>query len=221
MDLEEQREALLQAALPHVVFDGWSEVTLRAACRDLGMGVEAAMSAFPGGPQDLVEAFSTWADREMLVRLADLPLEEMRVRERVSAGVRLRLEVLAPHREAVRRSLSFLALPQNATLGPRLLWRSADCLWYAAGDRATDYNHYSKRILLSGVLSTTTLYWLEDRSEDFADTHAFLERRIDEVLKVGGRFGKTMGRMLDLPDRLMQRRSRSPLRRRMRGLGVR
>lgn len=217
MKLEEMRTALLLAALPHVAFDGWSETTLRAAGRDLGLQAGEVMNAFPGGPRELVEAFSDWADGEMLRRLAALPMEEMRVRDRVAAGVRARLDALAPHREAVRRSLSFLALPQNAALGTRLLWRTADSLWYAVGDRATDYNYYSKRLLLSGVISTTTLYWLGDRSEEHANTAAFLERRIDEVLKVGGRIGKTMGRVLDLPDRLLRRRT-SPLARRARKL---
>src|SRR5690625_3034808 len=207
MTLEETRQALLQAALPHVMFDGWSETTLRAAARDLEIAPEMAMNAFPEGPRDLVEAFSHWADEEMLRRLADLDLDEMRMRERIAAGVRLRLEVLAPHREALRRSLSFLALPHHAPLATRLLWRTADLLWYGAGDSATEYNYYSKRLLLSGVISTTTLYWLEDNSEGFADTQSFLERRIEEVLRIGGRLGRTMSGLLDLPDRLFRRRS--------------
>lgn len=207
MTLEETREALLQAALPHVLFDGWTEATLRAAARDVDLTPEAAINAFPEGPHDLVEAFSHWADEEMLRGLAALDLEEMRMRDRIATGVRLRLEALAPHREALRRSLSFLALPPNAPLATRLLWRTADVLWYAAGDKATDYNYYSKRLLLAGVVSATTLYWLEDNSEDFTDTWGFLERRIDEVLKIGGRFGRTMSSLLDLPDRLFHRRS--------------
>lgn len=220
MTPEETREALLQAALPHVMFDGWSEATIRAAARDLEMDPGIAMDAFPDGPRDLVESFSLWADEEMLKQLASLNLQEMRVRDRIAAGVRLRLECLEPHREAVRRSLSFLGLPQNAPLATRLLWRTADRLWYAAGDTATDYNYYSKRLLLSGVISTTTLYWLEDRSEDFTDTQAFLDRRIDDVLKVGMRVGKTVSSVLDLPDRLFRRRS--PLHRRPpRKLGMR
>ena len=207
MTLEETRETLLQAALPHVMFDGWTEATIRAAARDAELDPDAAMNVFPDGPRDLVEAFSLWADAEMLKGLTALNLEEMRIRDRIATGVRLRFKSLEPHREAVRRSLSFLGMPQNAPLATRLLWRTADVLWYAAGDTATDYNYYSKRLLLSGVISTTTLYWLEDRSEDSADTDAFLDRRIEEVLKVGMRVGKTMSTVLDVPDRLFRRRS--------------
>ena len=147
--------------------------------------------------------FSDWADRQMLARLEKTDLAALKVRERVAAGVRFRLEVLAPHKEAVRRGLSFLALPPNAGQALKSLHRTVDAVWTLAGDRSTDYNYYTKRLLLAGVLSSTTLFWLNDRSEGHAQTWAFLERRIDEVLKVGGRLGKTMKGLLDLPDRLM------------------
>ena len=209
MDLERTRQDLLLATLPHVVFDGWTLTALRAGAADAGLDQGTWMNAVPGGPAELIAAFSAWVDRRTLETLETLDLDSMRVRDRIAAGVRSRLEILAPHREAVRRGLAFLALPQNAALGVKCLYRSVDSLWYAAGDRATDYNFYSKRLLLAGVLSSTTVYWLNDRSEGAAQTWAFLDRRIDEVLKVGGRLGKVMGGLLNLPDRLMGARARS------------
>ncbi len=108
----------------------------------------------------------------------------MRVRERVALGVRRRLEALAPYREAVRRVLSFMALPQNAGLALRGTWRTVDAIWYAAGDTATDFNHYTKRGLLASVHASSVLYWLGDDSEGFADTWAYLDRRIEGILAV-------------------------------------
>ena len=129
----------------------------------------------------------------------------MKVRERIATAVRLRLEQVAPHREAVQRGLAFFALPQNAAIGLKCLYRTVDAIWYAAGDRATDYNFYSKRLLLAGVYSSTLLVWLNDTSEDQAETWAFLERRIAEVLQVAGLLGKAVTGALDLPDRLARR----------------
>jgi ubiquinone biosynthesis protein COQ9 len=209
MDLERIREELLLATLPHVAFDGWTLTAMGAGAADAGLDQGTWMNACPGGPAELIAAFSAWADRRALATLETLDLDAMRVRDRIAAGVRARLEVLAPHREAVRRGLAFLALPQNAALAMTCLYRSVDSLWYAAGDRATDYNFYSKRLLLAGVLSSTAVYWLNDRSQGAAQTWAFLDRRIDEVLTVGGRLGKVMGDLLDLPDRLMAGRARS------------
>ena len=202
----EQRAEMLQVALRHVPFDGWSQRTLNAAASDLGLSTAEAVNLYPNGVGELVEAFSTWADRQMLSELEHLDLGAMKVRERIATAVRIRIEILAPHREAVRRGLTFLALPQNGSLGLKCLYRTVDNIWYAAGDRSTDYNFYSKRLLLAGVYSSTTLYWLNDKSEGFEATWRFLDRRISEVLKVGGTFGKSLGRLLDLPDRLMARR---------------
>ncbi len=206
MDIDKTREKLLLATLAHVSFDGWSEAALRAGAADAGLTPAEALNAFPNGPAEVAALFSQWADRQMLARLEKTDLAAMKVREKVAAGVRLRLEALAPHKEAVRRALALFALPGHAAAGLACVHRTVDAIWYMAGDRATDYNYYTKRLLLAGVLTSTTLFWLNDRSEGQAETWAFLERRIDEVLKVGGRLGKVMKGCLDLPDRLMARR---------------
>lgn len=211
-DLEPIRERLVDAMLPHVVFDGWSEAALLAGARDLKLDAATVLAAFPGGPAEAARVFSELADRRMLEAVPPEQLAEMRVRDRVSALLRARLQLLAPHKEALRRLSSFLALPNHAALGAKLAWRTCDTIWYAAGDTATDYNWYTKRSLLLGVHGATLLYWLNDRSQDDQDTWAFLERRLDEVLRFGGSLGKGMGRLLDLPDRLLGRRLRSRMR---------
>ena len=207
---EALRRDLLGAALQHVPFDGWSEAALRHAAKDLELDSALALNAFPGGASELIAFYSEEIDRRTLEALEEMPLEEMKVREKIHAGVMTRLELLEPDIEAVRRGLSFLALPFNAPLATRLLYRTVDSLWYAAGDRATDYNFYTKRALLAGVYSSTLLFWLNDSSEEHAATHDFLDRRISEVLKVGGRLGKNMSRLMDLPDRLAERMAQGP-----------
>ncbi len=196
------RAQLLQATLPHVVFDGWSERALKAGASDAGIDPAVAQNAIPGGAAEMIAFFSSDIDRQLLEHLASLDLAAMKVRERIATAVRTRLELLTLHREAVRRGVVFLALPRHAALGLKCLYRTVDAIWYAAGDTATDYNFYSKRILLAGVYSATLLFWLNDSSDEFAATWAFLDRRIAEVLKVGGTLGRTMTRLLDLPDRV-------------------
>lgn len=201
--LARQRHSLLDAALRHVPFDGWTWTALDAAARDLGLASGEAQRLFPGGPLELIRAFSAEADLQMLESLESLDLDSMKVREKVAAGVRARLEAVAAHREAVRSGLTFFALPQNAAAGLSCLYRTVDAIWYAAGDRATDYNFYSKRALLSAVYSSTLLFWLNDKSEDYAATWAFLDRRIGEVLQVAGRLGKGVTSVLGLPERVV------------------
>lgn len=212
---DDLRPRLLEALLRHVPFDGWSQAALRAAARDIGVSTALARNAFPGGPPEMAAYFASEADRAMLEALEERALGPMRLRDRVATAIRLRLERATPHREAVRRALVVLALPQNARLGTTSLYRTVDAIWYAAGDTSTDYNFYTKRLLLAGVYSSTLLFWLNDRSEGFEDTWAFLDRRLDEVLRVGGTLGKLVGRALSAPDRLVERIVRpSGLRRR-------
>lgn len=206
MSVDDLRARLLDAVLTHVAFDGWSMTALRAAAHDIGVSEVLARNAFPGGPAELIEAYSSEIDRQMLVRLEARDLPSMRIRDRIHAAVRVRLELLTPHREAVRRGLNFMALPLNAALGARCLYRTVDAMWHAAGDTSTDYNFYSKRLLLSGVYSSTLLFWLNDRSEGHAATWAFLDRRIEDALRLGGTLGKSVASLLDLPDRLAARR---------------
>ena len=213
--LRARRRALLEAVLPQVPFDGWTQRALMAGAESAGMDKAEALNLFPGGPAEAIAFHSEEADRRMLTGLAELGLEDMKVRERISTAVRLRLEQNAGEREAIRKALAFLAMPQNARLATKLLYRTVDAMWLAAGDRSTDYNFYTKRLLLSGVYSSTLLVWLDDQSEGNQKTWAFLERRIDEVLKIGGKLGKGMKQLLDLPDRLFEGGLR-PGRRRLR-----
>lgn len=201
-DIDAERQQLIQAALPHVAFDGWSWAALYLAAEDLGLDREAAVNAFPEGPVGAVELFSTEADQVMLAAAGEHDLAAMKVRERIALTVRLRLEQNASHKEAIRRALSFLALPQHAVLATRLLYGTVDAVWAAAGDTSDDFNFYSKRLLLAGVYTSTLLYWLEDKSEENAATWAFLDRRLAEALRLGGTVGKSLGQLKAAPSHL-------------------
>lgn len=183
-EIDDLRERILDAALPHVPFDGWSLRAMRRGAESLGEDIAVAQRAFPDGAVDMVRLYSRMLDRRLAEALAGQDLDQLRVRERVAAGVATRLELMAPHREAVRRALTVLALPLNAPAGVRCLYDTVDLIWRAAGDTATDWNFYTKRTLLAGVYSSTVLYWLDDKSEDFSDTRAFLERRIDDAMRL-------------------------------------
>ena len=182
---EDQRAALIEAMLPNVAFDGWSRPAVRAAARCIGMPADEALALFPNGAAELVACFSRWADGRMLDRLEAMVPEPSRISDRVALAITIRLEVIGPWREAVRRALSVLALPRHAPLGLRLLYETVDGIWYAAGDRATDFGFYTKRATLAAIYAATLLYWLEDSSPDFSDTHAFLGRRLSEVAAIG------------------------------------
>ena len=173
---QELRDKLLEASLPHVVFDGWSLKSLQAATADLGIKEGMIYTVFVDPGSELIEHFSDWADRRMLARLDKLDLESMKIRDRITVAVRSRLEELSGYEEALRRSV--------LKSSPSYLYKTVDLIWRRAGDKAVDFNFYSKRALLAAVLSSTTIYWLDDKSVDHTKTWEFLDRRISDVMRI-------------------------------------
>jgi ubiquinone biosynthesis protein COQ9 len=191
-----ERDAAILGMLPHVPFDGWTKRALRAGVRDAGLPADEADLLFPLGTVDMIETFCDVADRRMEEAAASLP--ETKLSARVRAVIALRLEQNRPYKEAIRRGLAVLALPQNARAAAACTARTVDAIWYAAGDRSTDFSWYTKRAILAAVYSATVLYWLRDTSDDDADTLAFLDRRLVGV----GRIGRVRGRAEALLARL-------------------
>lgn len=187
-------DALLDAALPHVAFDGWSEASFKAAVRDSGMSEAEARALAPRGAVDLAVAYHRRGDAEMVAKLKEADLSDMRFREKVITALRFRLEAMTD-REAVRRASTLFSLPMHAAEGSKLVWETADHVWTALGDESRDGNWYSKRAILSGIWGATVLYWLGDDSVGHADTHDFIERRIEDVM----RFEKIKGQLRENP----------------------
>ena len=188
-----ERDAAIQALLPIVPFQGWTRSALRSALKDLGEHPDDADLLFPGGAIDMVEAFFDWADRRMEEGAAKLGLQAMRVPERVRSIIALRFQQNRAYKEAIRRAVSLLILPQNARVCAASTARTVDAIWHAAGDKAADFSWYTKRAILAGIYSATLLYWLSDQSEEEAATLAFLDRRLAEV----NRFGRIRRRAED------------------------
>ena len=180
-------EALrLRLALPvgeHAVFDGWTAKAVEAAAVQMGIDPAQARLAFPKDPAGMVIAWIGGVDAAMEARFTPDVVAAMKIRDRIRSLIWFRLEATGPAREAVRSALAILAMPQNVPLGLKTGWRSADLMWRLAGDTATDFNHYTKRLTLSGVYTATLLAWLDDESEGWADTAAFLDRRLADVMR--------------------------------------
>ncbi len=204
---ETAKRDLLQAALMHVAFDGWSEATFKAAIRDSGIAPSVARAVCPRGAVDLAIAFHKAGDDAMLERLKSADLSEMKFRDKIASAVRFRLEAV-DDKEAVRRGATLFALPIYAADGAKLVWGTCDAIWTALGDTSDDVNWYTKRATLSGVYSSTVLYWLGDNSADYAATWDFLDRRIEDVmriekLKAQARKSPTISRLMAGPNWLM------------------
>jgi len=182
--IDEIRVALAPVIGRHAGFDGWSEAAVHAAADGMGVDRDVAMLAFKGKAIDMIDAWVEGVDLELARRLPLETLNAMKIRDRITALVATRLEIMAPDRESLRRALAIMAMPLNLARAAKMGWRSADRMWRLAGDTATDLNHYTKRMTLSAVYGSTLSVFVNDDSENFADTRAFLDRRIDNVMQI-------------------------------------
>ncbi len=183
-DLEEAREAILQKLLDSAPFDGWTAAGLTRAGKAAEASTNTLNLAFPKGVLDALEYHSQRADAAMLARLEEYDLSTMKIREKITLAVRLRIEAISNDKDAIRRAAHTLALPMNAATGMRITYATVDAIWRGIGDTSTDFNFYSKRAILAGVYGTTLMRWFEDHSDSASDTWAFLDRRIENVMGI-------------------------------------
>ncbi len=182
MTLDELRPLLARELPHHAGFDGWGDRAVASAAMVLGVKPEVAGLVFENRAE-MIDGWFAANDHDMLARVTPEALAVMKIRERITALVEARLALVAPDKEALRRALAILAFPANAARAIQLGWRAADAMWRAAGDTATDYNHYTKRAILGSVYAATLAVFMNDDSEDWAETRAFLARRIDGVMQ--------------------------------------
>ncbi len=183
LTLDELRLALAPGLADAAVFDGWSDAALDMAADQLGADRDVARLAFKDdGAMGMIAAWIETIDRMMTLDLPPEKLATMKIRERIRVLVQYRLDAIAGREEALRRAMAIMAMPQNAATSLKLGWNSADVMWRLAGDTATDYNHYTKRAILASIYAATLAIFSNDESEGKAETHAFLERRIDGVM---------------------------------------
>jgi len=202
----EARDRLIIAAASHVPFDGWTQKAVLTGADDIGMAAEEARRIFPDSAEALVVYHTAFADRRMGAAVQALLSSDtgadMGVRQRIAAAVKIRLDQNASQREAVRAAFAVLAFPHNGPVALACLYRTVDTVWFAIGDTSTDFNFYSRRLLLSGVYLSTLLYWLNDNSEESKETWGFLDRRIADVMRIERAKGRLRGAKLPFADLL-------------------
>lgn len=181
--LDEVRAALAPIIARNAGFDGWSDAAVHAAADDAGVDRDVAKLAFKDNAIDMIDAWIDSIDMELAHRLPAEKLAAMKIRDRITALLSTRLEIMAPDRESLRRAMAIMAMPQNLVRSAKIGWRSADRMWRLAGDTASDFNHYTKRMTLSAVYASTLSVFVNDDSDNFADARAFLDRRIDNVMQ--------------------------------------
>ncbi len=173
-------------AVPHA---GWNMNALREAAVAMGQEAQMADALFADGVRDATRHLTSIFDAQLMTRLKLIDATPLRVRDRITKAVLIRLDLMTRYRDGLTVAMTYWARPLRTIHAAKTLWQSADAIWNWAGDTSTDYNRYTKRALLSGVMASTMLFWLQDRTPQFTATHEFLDRRIENVLTIGRAIG--------------------------------
>ena len=148
----------------------------------------------------MIDLHAQNCDLEMLAQAAKINIDKLKIREKITQLVKLRIETEVTYKEAAHRTISYLGLPQNHFKSLGFLYRTVDLMWKAISDPSTNFNFYTKRMTLGGVYTSTFLYWLGDESENSEDTWDFLDRRIENVMQIEKLKAKYRNKDFKLPN---------------------
>lgn len=197
--LDEIRTFLAPHIAAHAAFDGWNEKAVEAAAIQFGVDGDLARLAFKGGAMDLIDLWIASVDTEMEARFPPEKLQKMKIREKITVLVEGRLAIIASVKEAQRRAIAIMAMPQNLPRSGQIAWRTADRIWRRAGDSASDFNHYTKRATLTAIYTATIAAFMADDDPEYADSRAFLARRVENVMQFEKYKGQAKARMENMP----------------------
>ena len=183
------KDKIIDAALKNINFDGWSKDSILTGFKAHSIDEKSYDDLFPRGIIDVVLHFGDFTDRQMINLYEKNDNKDLRMPEKIKSLLLVRFEILKPYKEAVRRSIGILALPNNSKLALKAMYNSTDEIWKAAGDRATDFSFYTKRATLAGIYSSSLMYWLGLSDPDLKNVEQFIDRRLDNVNMIG-RFTK-------------------------------
>ena len=189
-EIAEIKDTIVEALMANAVFDGLDWNAVESAAEQSGYDKPMARAVFVNGLESALGHFADMVDRKMLAALGSVDIEDMRIRDRVTLAVQKRLEILSPYKEAVKQATLYWSMPPRSIAASKLVWRTADCIWNWAGDTSKDYNYYTKRGLLSGVLTSTMMAWIGEDGDDLDNSFAFLDRRIENVMQLGQIIGR-------------------------------
>lgn len=184
MEASPVADKIMEFALRHIPFDGWTAEAIKRGASDAGVDPQEGIDIFGSNAIDMITYYSHMLDRQMRERAAQVDLASMKIRDRIASLLMMRLALMGPYREAAQKAATILSMPTNIPTGTKLMYETVDLMWVLAGDKSTDFSYYTKRATLSAVYSSTLLYWFRDMSHDYTSTREFLNRRLDNVMAI-------------------------------------
>ena len=182
---EQIRESILSASLKFVPGYGWTKHAVEAGTESLGYPTVTA--GVISDPDISLIHYHYRVSNEKLIKLMKKEMEEqkasgqeVKVTKFLKKSIEQRLIMNVPYMSRWAEALAIMTYPQNAPNSLTLGLELVDSMWHVGGDTNVDMSWYSKRLILLGIYKTTELAMMQDQSDGYLDTWAFLDRRFDD-----------------------------------------
>ena len=190
---EISKEKIVLSMLTHVPYDGWNWNALYKGAEDiyfLNKKIDENIKTelrnlFNNNLTEIVRFLNDYLDTKMENDFLKLKLQKTSIPEKVKTLILLRLKWTFPYKDSIRLSLGFMGMPNNSKKSISMLYKTCDKIWRISGDTSTDFSFYTKRIVLSGLYTSTLLFWINDDSKDLTNTESFLARRLLDISNFG------------------------------------
>ena len=182
-NLNLKRLEILRNVKKNIIINGWNDNIFSIITKRNKYNEEEVRALFSKGYRSLLELYLFNADQEMIKSCNKIDLIKMKTHERIREIILLKLKINAKDKNLFKRTFFTLMLPQHFNIATSSLYRTVDHIWYIAGDKSTNFNFYTKRLILAGIYSSTVFYWI-DGDKTFEQIKDFLNNQLKQVSKI-------------------------------------
>ena len=182
---------ILLQLLKNVPFDGWTWDALYNSAIDLNIfkndltekDKSNLRNHYDNEIVNAIKKFNDYLDNEMIKKFKKAKLVNQKIPVKIKNLIMFRLNTSYEYKDAIRSSISIMSFPRNSKLALKMLYKTCDEMWRASNDKSTDFSFYTKRLVLSGVYTSTLFYWLNEN--DSKKVENFLDRRLYDIHRFG------------------------------------
>lgn len=182
MNLNKIKKNILIEAKPYIIKYGWNEEMFRKVAKHSKHEFSLVLSVFPNGYINLIQLYLDNINTKMTDESKKMDLIRLKVHERIRELSILRFKIMEKEKELSRKTFIHLLLPTKYNFSIKNIYKSVDQIWYLAGDNSTDFNFYSKRVILASIYFVTLMHFINNNN--FDETKRILNEQLKNVSKI-------------------------------------
>ncbi|EAZ64002.2 hypothetical protein PICST_66543 [Scheffersomyces stipitis CBS 6054] len=194
VDEKSVESRILTKAIEFIPEHGFHQNTITQAIRALGYpdSLQSVITNSSNSPDFSLVLHWLKVQRQKLEQHLVDPTSEFHTikdeYERVAYAIKKRLQYNGPIINQLGSGLSHLVVPYNVSQSLAELHSLSDDIAFYAGDMSHDLAWYTKRVGFSSIYVSSELYQLQDSSEGFRRTNAFVDEKVHGLKRLGSAY---------------------------------